>query len=214
MNEEKTIEKKEIGSNQGRSELGVRWAEYLFATRSDSKKPEIPRIVLAVYAGITVGLALLSTIHVLSVPLFDFTIRNPVDLVVPSYVYQYAVFGTTAYIFANKISTKKSLSSRQAFFRVFAVLPTAAGVYLLWSVLWPNAAKTAIAAAGVAFLTGLFVEVFLSALAALTDKLAPPSHNAVSFESGEDSTNEPGDGRGANSSETPAEELSASSISE
>lgn len=173
MSQHKSIEEGSIEPQQNTLEQKPRWTTYLTATRTDVSQPEIPRVVVSMYALITVTLALLSTIQNLSVPLINTTIGLPANLIIPQYVYFYAIFGTTAYIFANKIGRSDTLRSRQAFFRVFAVLPTVAGVYLLWSMLWPDVSASAAGVAGIAFLTGLFVEVFLQALATLTDRVVP-----------------------------------------
>lgn len=172
------------GGTRGRFSTSVWDFLFDFERGTTPTRPELPRIVLLAYATLVsvlmvVSTGLLSTATLAGlvtspVPIPAISIGFPVEVTVPAYMYAYAMFGTTAYIFANKISTgSETLKPRQAFYRVFAVLPVVAGVYLLWGVLWPDVTASPTLQAGIAFLTGLYVELAIAALAVVADRFVP-----------------------------------------
>lgn len=143
-----------------------------------TSSPSIPRILLLVYATLTVGVVGLSVVAQLNptrLGALDWNalfIAEPGDVNIPIYVYMYAFFGTCAYIFANVIrDDTMTLLPREVLYRVFAVLPVSAGVYLLQEIIWPGTVFSVATLAGIAFLTGFSIEAALKLLSVFVDRL-------------------------------------------
>ena len=102
---------------------------------------------------------------------------EPVPAVtVPAYVYVYGAFGALAYVFTRIVremdrSTTELVHSN---LRVLAALPLAAGLYLFAERLLGTAPATG-SLAGLAFLTGLFVNTAYHRINALAKRLFPAS---------------------------------------
>ena len=141
-------------------------------------EPSIPRILLLVYAMLTIGVVGLTVVAQLNPTRLGtsnwnaFFIAEPGPVNIPIYMYTYAFFGTCAYIFANVIrDDRMTLRPREVLYRVFAVLPVSAAVYLLQEIIWPGTVFSVATLVGIAFLTGFNIEAALKLLAVFADRL-------------------------------------------
>jgi hypothetical protein len=123
---------------------------------------------------------------------------------VPEYVYLYAFLGASAYAFSNMLrkDDRQWRDLVRLGTRVLAALPLAAGIYLLGSFLGGGAnVAGGRAAAGLAFLTGLYVNLALEGLYGLGTRLyglSPPESDGSEEDTdetdgGEDETDGEGD---------------------
>lgn len=135
--------------------------------------------VIAVYALLTVGAALVTTGW--QVKVGEFFSVETTGSQVPGFIYVFAFLGAMAYAFTSVVA--KLDPEAEAFergtpavlrvgLRAMAALPLAAGVYLLWNVMdLPLDETNSRILAGVAFLVGLYVNVTLKALGGLAERI-------------------------------------------
>lgn len=122
--------------------------------------------VLAIYAVLTLLGVAISTGFLVPDTWFESVDNGPATQV-PPFVYLYAFLGASAFAFSNLL--RKDDRERRDLIRlglrVLAALPLAAGVYLLGSFLGGGADVAGVrVAGGLAFLTGLYVNLALEAL--------------------------------------------------
>lgn len=135
--------------------------------------------VIAVYALLTVGAALVTTGW--QVEAGEFFSVDTTGSQVPGFVYVFAFLGAMAYAFTSVVA--KLDPEAEAFergtpavlrvgLRAMAALPLAAGVYLLWNNLgFEMGGRNGQLVAGVAFLVGLYVNVTLKALGGVAERV-------------------------------------------
>ena len=115
---------------------------------------------------------------------------------VPEYVYLYAFLGASAYAFSNMLrkDDRQWRDLVRLGTRVLSALPLAAGIYLLGSFLGGGAdVAGGRAAAGLAFLTGLYVNLALEGLYGLGTRLyglSPPESEGNDEDTDETEGNE------------------------
>lgn len=131
-----------------------------------SSPPPVPRWVLYMYIYITILLVIAST----------GTLRRflfiPSEIVVPWYIYLAAAFGTIGYILSNLASQEvQTFTALQAAARFWAAFPIAAGVYYLSQLLLDEAFQQALPLAGVAFLAGFSMEIFVQGFNVLANRI-------------------------------------------
>ena len=176
-----TLTPPEIPDQENKNDLKYRrtWNYFIdFDTNPRTSKPSIPRILLLVYAMLTIGVVGLTVVAQLNPTRLGtlnwnaLFIAEPGPVNIPIYIYTYAFFGTCAYIFANVIrDDRRTLRPREVLYRVFAVLPVSAVVYLLQEIIWPGTVFSVATLAGIAFLTGFNIEAALKLLAVFADRL-------------------------------------------
>ena len=143
------------------------------ATESDWHHDRRLLVVLALYAILTLLGVAVATGFLVPESWFEVAEKAPATQV-PPFVFLYAFLGASAFVFSNLLR-KENREWRDLVrlgMRVLSALPLAAGVYLLGSFLGGGAdVAGARAAAGLAFLTGLYVNLALEALYGLGMRL-------------------------------------------
>lgn len=119
------------------------------------------------------------------------------QVLVPMYIYVAAGLGTGAYLFTNIASNKvQTFTPLQATTRFLAGPLVASGGYLLSQILLEESLREGLPAAGIAFLAGFFMEVFVQAFNVFAHRLlrlpSPESTNRSNL-TGERPHNEIGD---------------------
>lgn len=108
----------------------------------------------------------------------------PPEAVIPWYIYLAAAFGAIGYIFTNIASVEiQTFTTLQAAARFWAAFPIAAGVYFLSRFLLDESFQQELPLAGIVFLAGFSMEVFIQAFNILAHRilgLERPNTNTVS----------------------------------
>jgi len=143
------------------------------ATESDWHHGRRLLVVLALYGILTLLGVAVATGALVSDAWFEVATDAPPTRI-PPFVFLYAFLGASAFAFSNLLR-KENREWRDLVrlgMRVLSALPLAAGVYLLGSFLGGGAdVAGGRAAAGLAFLTGLYVNLALEALYGLGMRL-------------------------------------------
>ncbi|MFC7044369.1 hypothetical protein ACFQH6_02145 [Halobacteriaceae archaeon GCM10025711] len=123
---------------------------------------------------------------------------------VPAFVYVFAGVGATGYVFTKLVTDfDRSVADLvQAGLRIPAALPLGLGVYLLASFFGLEAGSTPRTVAGLAFLSGMFVNVTFEHLGLLADRLYPDGESKSSEDTEIASTNTDGTGTDSRSDQS------------
>ncbi|WP_255149196.1 hypothetical protein [Halorarius halobius] len=105
---------------------------------------------------------------------------NAFDVAVPWQVYAFGVLGAFGFVFTALIREfdRTPLTVVQYHLRVPAAIPLSTGTYLLADLILGGAESTPALVAGLAFVSGLYVNLAYERLAALAERLLPEREDA------------------------------------
>lgn len=132
-------------------------------------------LVVFVVDAVLVVLVMLGTSGVAASMLEPLGIDIPEAVIVDAYIYVFAVLGALGYVFTAVVRefdrTTEELVKYNV--RVMAALPLAGGVYLLSELILGEVPSKAVLA-GLAFVTGLYVNRVYERIGMMADRLIPP----------------------------------------
>lgn len=108
----------------------------------------------------------------LSLIVLSVTPYKPGQVLIPRYIYVAAGLGTSAYLFTNIASSKvQTFTPLQAITRFVAGPLVSSGGYLLSQILFEESLREGLPAAGIAFLAGFSMEIFVQAFNVFAHRL-------------------------------------------